>query len=306
VDRSRLLADGEVSNVHGALRRWQLASRQDPAGTFPDFMAESSRPLFSIVTVTLNPDAALQRTVDSVGRQTFGDFEHVIKDGGSSDGSIERLRAPHAPRIVVRSDSGIYDGINQAIGLCRGRFVQFLNAGDTLAGPHVLAEVARAVERHPKCELFYCDDLNARRGLRSRVPERATPFFLYRRPICHQAWFVAAECLARVGPFDTRYRFCADHDFFVRAVVANRIAALRVPVLGVVYQGGGASDTSASIGAVLREYGDIRARYYSRGERLAYGCAVALTAPGVRRRIQSGPLGPLYVALLNAWRRPTP
>lgn len=263
-------------------------------------------PLFSVVTVTLDSGAALQRTADSIAAQSFRDFEHLVKDGGSTDGSVAGLRAPYGARVVTAPDRGIYDAMNQAIALCRGRFVQFLNAGDTLAGPEVLAEVARAIEREPECRLFYCDYLNARRGLRSALPKRASPFYLYRRPICHQAWFVARSAFDAVGPFDTRYRLSADHDLLTRAVAVHGMAARRVPILGVVYEGGGASGARENLRGIQRDYAEIRARHFSRRQRLLYGVVVGMTAQRARTRIEAGPLGGVYTALVKAVRRVLP
>ena len=87
---------------------------------------------FSIVVVCLNPGEKLLKTVQSVLNQKYGNYEIVVKDGGSTDGSLEQLPADSRIRVYTRPDSGIYDAMNQAMSYVTGQFVQFLNCGDLL------------------------------------------------------------------------------------------------------------------------------------------------------------------------------
>lgn len=112
-----------------------------------------NKTLFSIIVVSLNPGDKLFETLDSIREQTFTDYEVVIKDGGSKDGSIDRLRdylekqeafAKHV-RLYETPDKSIYDGMNQAVSYAEGEYLYFLNCGDTFYGNEVLAEVAQAI-----------------------------------------------------------------------------------------------------------------------------------------------------------------
>lgn len=88
---------------------------------------------FSIVVVSLNPGEKLVPTLKSVLDQDYGNFEIIIKDGGSTDGSVEKLEelpADSRIRFFREPDKGIYDGMNQALAHARGRFLLFLNCGD--------------------------------------------------------------------------------------------------------------------------------------------------------------------------------
>jgi len=93
---------------------------------------------FSIVVVCLNPGEKLLKTVQSVLNQKYGNYEIVVKDGGSTDGSLEQLPADSRIRVYTRPDSGIYDAMNQAMSYVTGQFVQFLNCGDLLHDDMVL------------------------------------------------------------------------------------------------------------------------------------------------------------------------
>ena len=103
---------------------------------------------FSIITVTYNPGEKLLPTVKSILDQTFADFEIVIKDGGSKDGSLDAVEALGDEHIKIfkAPDKGIYDAMNEAVKLSLGEFVLFLNAGDTFYSKDVLEKTAKALE----------------------------------------------------------------------------------------------------------------------------------------------------------------
>jgi glycosyltransferase involved in cell wall biosynthesis len=126
---------------------------------------------FSIIVVCLNAGGKLQQTIESILCQTEQDFEIIVKDGGSTDGSVEKLREtwqldvqgePQSDqteeiqdasqtqkkiRIFCQKDSGIYDAMNQALCHAEGDYIYFLNCGDLFADETVLARVKKTVER---------------------------------------------------------------------------------------------------------------------------------------------------------------
>ena len=88
--------------------------------------------LFSIITVSFNAAGTIARTLASVDRQTFTDYEHLIVDGASSDGTQECVAGMKNPRrrIISERDKGIYDAMNKGIAATTGTYLIFLNAGD--------------------------------------------------------------------------------------------------------------------------------------------------------------------------------
>lgn len=110
------------------------------------------KPFFSIVVVSLNPGERLKNTLDSIIKQTFTDYEVVLKDGGSTDGSLQRLvedgyfKEKNQIRIVQKRDRGIYEGMNQAVKEVTGRYVLFLNCGDYFYSDTVLEEVSAFIK----------------------------------------------------------------------------------------------------------------------------------------------------------------
>ena len=87
---------------------------------------------FSIITVCLNAGNDLSDTVDSILNQTYNDYELIIKDGMSTDGSIEKLPQNSHIKLIQCKDSGIYDAMNQGIMEAQGDYCIFINAGDTI------------------------------------------------------------------------------------------------------------------------------------------------------------------------------
>ncbi len=105
---------------------------------------------FSLLTVCFNPGEKLRETLESALRQTCGDFELIVKDGGSSDGSLEKnqdLLSDPRVRVYTEKDTGIYDAMNQAVGHASGKYLFFLNCGDTLYDENVLEKVKQAAEK---------------------------------------------------------------------------------------------------------------------------------------------------------------
>ena len=104
-----------------------------------DIPVEGDRMKFSIITASFEPGKKLIQTVENILDQTFDDYEVIIKDGGSRDGSIEEMmKVPQIKAAVeagkvqvhVQEDKNVYDGMNQALSLCQGDYLLFLNCGD--------------------------------------------------------------------------------------------------------------------------------------------------------------------------------
>jgi glycosyltransferase involved in cell wall biosynthesis len=164
------------------------------------------RPLISIVTVVLNGAKTLGRTIRSVTEQNFDDFEYVIIDGGSTDGSLEIIRRYESKIHHWRSepDDGLYDAMNKAVRVARGQWVLFLGADDELLVS--LAEIAPALADD---RTVYYGDVYM--PTRRRVYDG--PFDAYKIMfvnICQQAIFYPRRVF-ELYRFDTRYELWADH-----------------------------------------------------------------------------------------------
>lgn len=179
-------------------------------------------PLFSIITVTWNAADTIGPTLESVQRQTSRDYEMLIIDGASTDGtlSIVHQASIAALRVFSEPDNGLYDAMNKGIERARGRYLIFLNAGDAFADDTVLARLAVLTADNPGVIYGQTQLVDTNRnvvGMRHlRAPKRLTAgSFLNGMVVCHQA-FVARRDL--VPKYDLQYRFSADYDWCIKVL----------------------------------------------------------------------------------------
>ena len=154
-------------------------------------------PLISIVTVTYNAAGTIVPTLRSVKEQTFKDFEHLIVDGASTDDTLTLARREGLPdlRIISERDRGLYDAMNKGLHAARGKYILFLNAGDSFADAGVLEAYAKAAS--PETDIIYADTLlvDADRNVigprHLSAPEILTfESFSHGMLVCHQAFMV--------------------------------------------------------------------------------------------------------------------
>jgi len=107
---------------------------------------------YSIIVVCLNAGDKLNDTLRSIFSQNYDDYEVIVKDGGSTDGSIENMLGDNRIRLYTEKDTGIYDAMNQAVGYAQGEFIIFMNCGDKFHGTDVLSTAARYIEAEPDRE----------------------------------------------------------------------------------------------------------------------------------------------------------
>lgn len=185
-------------------------------------------PLFSIITVCYNAEATIAPTLASVRGQKCRDFEHIIIDGASTDATLRLVRESRIRelRLLSEPDNGLYDAMNKGLGLARGKYVMFLNAGDSFHSPDTLSHIAEAATANDYPGIIYgqTDIVNSRReriGSRHlRAPEVLTyKSFANGMLVCHQA-FAALRIIA--SNFDTSYRFSADYDWCIRCLQHSR------------------------------------------------------------------------------------
>lgn len=203
----------------------------------------------TIVTVNRNNAAGLTRTLESTfaAQPGFDDWEQVVVDGASTDGSFAALDRwkddPHLGWHVSEPDAGIYNAMNKGSSHARGEYLLFLNSGDELL-PGVLGKVFVA---EPKADLLY-GDLLLHQGdhdnlWRVNEPEDvARPaYFLFRTPP-HQSTFIARHLHERLGGYDETLRICADRKFFFRCILETSPRLVRLPFAISRFEWGGTSN----------------------------------------------------------------
>jgi glycosyltransferase involved in cell wall biosynthesis len=225
-------------------------------------------PLIAVVTVVLNDAAHIAQTLESVLGQDYPHLEHIVIDGGSSDGTaaiVERYRGRLAA-FVSEPDRGLYDAMNKGLALCRrDAYVCFLNSGDLFDGPEALTRLFGRRSHWPALVLAPV----IKRG----AADLLLPVRLGRRlgmPACHQGMFCRQPLLARHG-FDLRYRLAADFDLYLKVACdlgPDDVASVERPV--AIVSAGGLSDRGGL--RITREYCAIMWRAHRWGA-LAVYCA---------------------------------
>lgn len=177
-------------------------------------------PLISIITITYNAERTILPTLESVFTQDYRNYEHIMIDGASTDGTLTIARQYPDIRILSERDSGLYDAMNKGIALARGRYLLFLNAGDAFHSDHVLSTYAERARKGD--DIIYADTVivDSDRHIIGRrhlsAPRTLTDdSFAKGMLICHQAFMVRKE----IAPaYDTKYRFSADYDWTVKCI----------------------------------------------------------------------------------------
>jgi len=207
----------------------------------------------SIITVNLNNREGLLKTIDSVLAQTFRDFEWIVIDGGSSDGSRELIEehASHFSYWVSEPDDGIYNAMNKGMAHASGEYCHFLNSGDCLAGEEVLEEV---MAYFGVDGILYGDvDIEYKSGEIKNIqyPEKMSLGFLYNRGICHQASFIKRS-LFDGNPYDESLKISSDWAFFIKqAIIGTQF--MHIPKTICRYGLGGISDINFDCAQQERE-----------------------------------------------------
>lgn len=186
--------------------------------------ANTSTPLFSIITVTYNAAETLPRTLASVKEQTCRRFEHLIIDGRSTDATLQIAADAGIEEMTIHSDkdNGIYDAMNKGLGMAQGDYVIFLNSGDSFHSSDTLEQIARTITDNEYPGIVYgqtdiVDIEGHRLGERHlRAPRELTPdSFREGMVVCHQA-FVALRRIT--SPFNLKYRLSADYEWCIRCL----------------------------------------------------------------------------------------
>lgn len=221
--------------------------------------------LFSIITITYNAATTLPSTLDSVDRQTCRDYEHLIIDGASTDNTVAIARATVNPRrsVISEPDNGLYDAMNKGLRLAQGKYVIFLNAGDSFASADILSLYARAAATD--AHIIYADTLlvNASGQIVGKrhlsAPRRLTfGSFANGMLVCHQAFCVRRDL---TEPYDLSYRFSADYEWCLRCLKKSLPdRCINLDTVAIHYLTDGLTDRNHK--ASLHERYRIMCRYY--------------------------------------------
>ena len=216
----------------------------------------------SIITVNLNNKAGLEKTLRSLSTQTFGDFESIVIDGGSTDGSYELTEA--YLRIIgyriSEKDSGIYNAMNKGIRAAKGEYLLFLNSGDYLTD-----DVLAKVFAEPFTEDIVYGNLIFTDGETTRI-EKSKPYYtlfdFMQASLPHPATFIRKTlfdgCL-----YDETLRIVSDWEFFLKKIILEDRPARYLDVEVSYFDTHGISSSEKSQALIREERREVLRRYFN-------------------------------------------
>lgn len=211
----------------------------------------------SIITINLNNKEGLEKTIKSVVSQTFSDYEFIVIDGASTDGSVDiiQLYKNSISFTLSEPDKGIYQAMNKGIKVAKGEYFYFLNSGDIFFNNNVLKNIFEA----NKVEKFICGnfyfDYKGKLQKFEIYKNRDWTFSLYdifSDGLCHQAFFIKKEMFEKYGYYDENLRIASDFKLFFMAIGMHQESVGYVDVDIVIYDTEG---FSSNVGgkAILQE-----------------------------------------------------
>lgn len=245
---------------------------------------------FSILIVCLNPGDKLKSTLESVKKQTYKNYEIIIKDGLSTDDSIkyakETSKTLPALRIIEKQDTGIYDAMNQAVSAAFGKYIYFLNCGDILYNEYVLENVHNLIDAKPSDTGIYYGNIYERiTGNVVASNPNMDAFGCYRNVPCHQACFYDRRLLIS-HPFETKYRVRADYEQFLWCFftkdIQEGVSFIYGDILIADYEGGGFSETRQNRKISAKEHWEIVKKYMPRSQAWKYRLLMWITLAPLR------------------------
>lgn len=235
----------------------------------------------SIITINYNNAEGLRKTMESVRKQTYHDFEYIIVDGGSSDGSVPIVKAYEEQIIANRvnnqtqfpliswvsePDNGIYDAMNRGIHKAKGEYTLMLNSGDYLVDEYVLERIIPELDGTDIVQGNNIEECSGKTYRNRGCGRSDIDFFdIMKGHFLHQSSFCKKDLFERYGYFDESYKMSGDTKFFMTCLGKNDASFRYVDIDVANYDLGGISAEKTGKWAQLRaeEHARLMKELYS-------------------------------------------
>lgn len=200
--------------------------------------------ILSIITINLNNKPGLEKTISSVINQTFDDFEYIIIDGGSSDGSLEIIKkyTDKYSYWASERDKGIYNAMNKGILKATGKYCLFLNSGDYLVNDNVISSVFSTEQN---TDIIYGSILNDYSTYKREVQYPHEKYITFRHflksTLPHPSTFIKRSLFDKVGLFNEDLIITSDWEFFLKAIFKYNASIKKLEQPIAVYEINGLS-----------------------------------------------------------------
>ena len=217
----------------------------------------------TIITINRNNAAGLEKTMQSVLSQTCTDYEYVVVDGASTDGSvavIERLAPAFGDRLkwVSEPDKGIYNAMNKGIGMATGEYIQILNSGDSLVSQDVVEKMYAALEKSGHPSILYGNMLkdfpdghvHRDKGFEG---EDITLLGLYIGTLNHSPAYIRRSLFDKYGLYDESLKIDSDWKWYLQAIVFGEEKPVYADIDVTLFDMTGISETNTALTKAERE-----------------------------------------------------
>ena len=212
----------------------------------------SDGPLVSVITACRNAESTIQTAIDSVKAQTYGNVEHIIVDGVSTDATLDIIESNRdaIAYFVSAPDNGTYSAMNRGLSLAKGDYIAILNADDRLM-PEFVEKSLKAIEASG-ADISYCDYHTEDKSV--KCPDLNYGLLFTQLDIKHNTFLFAKACFESVGEFDDAYKVAADAKWN-RAAYLRGLQFVRIPEELVFYStlGVSSAQTDEIKEAIIRQ-----------------------------------------------------
>ncbi len=209
---------------------------------------------YSIITVNYNNKEGLRQTIKSIESLQSSNFEYIIIDGGSTDGSVEVIKEHEASISywISEKDKGIYNAMNKGILKARGEFINFMNSGDTFYEPDVLNKVEPFLNEHDIVigKEFHQSPTNGKTAT-TFLPLRISMATFFVSYLPHQSGFIRRSLFDDM-PYDENCRIVGDWKFYLMQIVYNNRSVKLIDTIISKREQGGISNSAQELNAKER------------------------------------------------------
>lgn len=225
-------------------------------------LAESAMTL-TIITINLNNEAGLERTMQSVLEQTCKDFQYIVVDGASIDGSKEvicRFADAFGARMkwISEPDKGIYNAMNKGIKMANGEYLEFLNSGDSLASHDVVERMFKALEENNNPSILYGNMLKCMQNgeaFRDKCFAGGEITFLgfYTGTLNHSPAYIKKDLFRKYGVYDESHRIVSDWKWYLQAIILGKEKPVYADIDVTLFDMNGISETNKDLDKAERK-----------------------------------------------------
>lgn len=219
----------------------------------------------SIITICFDEVSSIRRTIESVLLQTYADFEYIVIDGNSSDGTTDIIAEfkDNIDIFISEPDSGIYNAMNKGLRKAKGDYVIFLNGGDYFTSNNVIKNVINHLADY---EIVFGDIIKSNSSHENTTSLSKTtldPFTFFTHTLPHQGTFIKRELFNRFGLYDESFQIMGDYEFFKRVIVKFKVKAGYIPITIAIFNTDGISSNP--------RYRRLQKREAARARLMTYG-----------------------------------